>query len=313
MSFSNKNNIIRIGTRASQLALWQANYIARLLTTQGAKTEIITISTMGDKILDRALSKIGSKGVFTQEIETQLSKRIIDIAVHSAKDLQATLPEGFQIIAFTQREKVNDVLVSFRKDIFCYKQPFTIGTSSTRRVAMLKRFFPDHTRLVDMRGNLQTRMQKMRRGDCDALVLAYAGVQRMKVQKHIISYLSLRDFIPAAGQGSVAVEIYKDMPPEDMEFIRKAINHNKTMYCLLAERAYLKELGGGCSTPVFALANIKENQLLLTAGIISLDGKKYVKEQAKGNKEQAEEIGRQLAVVVLQKGGKEILEEIFNR
>ncbi len=197
---------IKIGTRGSKLALWQAYYIENLLQKGGIETEIVIIETKGDKILDRSLSKIGSKGVFTQELEDQLRSGVIDIAVHSAKDLQSELDSDFEIIAFTEREHANDVLVSHNSNLSLTSgESFTVGTSSTRRIAMIRHFYP-HIKTVDMRGNLQTRLRKLEEGHCDALLLAYAGVHRMEYDDKIAEHLSLDEFTPAVGQGSVAVE-----------------------------------------------------------------------------------------------------------
>ncbi|MGB3467092.1 MAG: hydroxymethylbilane synthase, partial [Cyclobacteriaceae bacterium] len=194
---------IRIGTRGSKLALWQAEYIADLLQSGGLDTEIVKIETKGDKILDVSISKIGSKGVFTEEIEQQLADGTIDIAVHSAKDLQSSLDEGFRIVAFTKREKVNDVLIGSKAiDLSGHSGDVVIGTSSTRRVATFRHFYPQvHTK--DVRGNLQTRIRKLEEGNYDALMLAYAGVKRMGYEDMILKTLSTDEFTPAVGQGSV--------------------------------------------------------------------------------------------------------------
>src|SRR5687767_2787067 len=167
------NKLIRIGTRASKLALWQAEYIAELIKPSGYRTELVPMETKGDKILNVSIAKIGSKGVFTEEIEAMLLEGSIDIAVHSAKDLSSTLDDALELIAFTAREPVNDVLVSHRRGIDLAHDKLRIGTSATRRVAFLKHFYPQMTP-VAIRGNLQTRMSKLDSGECDALLLAYA-------------------------------------------------------------------------------------------------------------------------------------------
>ena len=299
---------IRIGTRGSKLALWQAYHIADLLKAKGQESEIVTIETKGDKILDVSIAKIGSKGVFTEEIEDQLKTGNIDIAVHSAKDMQSELPEGFELIAFTEREVVNDVLVGFDKDL-SLDQEVVIGTSSTRRVATLKHFYPK-VKTVAVRGNLQTRFKKMQEGACDAMLLAYAGVHRMGYNDRIIKHLSLDEFIPAVGQGSVAIECHKNVESAKKEVIRSATNHPKTESRLLAERAYLRKLQGGCSIPVYALATLKDKTLTLTGGIVDLNGKERIVKVKSGNVEKAEEIGNQLAEEVMNAGGDRILKEI---
>ncbi|MEY3646229.1 MAG: Hydroxymethylbilane synthase [Bacteroidota bacterium] len=185
-----KNNI-RIGTRNSALALWQANHIGRLLEAAGMTYELVAISTIGDKILDRSLSKIGAKGVFTEELEAMLRTGDIDIAQHSAKDLPSTLADDLPLIAFTEREAAHDVVLSLNSSIrLGQSASLRIGTSSTRRRAFLAHHFPQHD-AVEMRGNLQTRLEKLKNGDCDAMLLAFAGVHRMEMESFIVEHLPL--------------------------------------------------------------------------------------------------------------------------
>lgn len=316
---------IKIGTRTSRLALWQAEHIQQLLGTGGLTSELVLIDTKGDQILDRSLAKIGSKGVFTQELEDQLRAGYIDIAVHSAKDLQSSLPPDLGIIAFTEREQANDVLVSRNRTLSLTSgQAFVIGTSSTRRVAMLRHYAP-HLKVVDMRGNLQTRLRKLDEGQCDALLLAYAGVHRMQYDDLIAECLPLLEFTPAVGQGSVAIEAADTLPLDKLAAIRRLTNHEPTETCLKAERAYLRRLEGGCSIPVFALATwveevvsservslgrISPGRVSLTGGIISLDGEQLLRETFIGPPAEAEQLGNQLAEHVLAMGGQEILSSI---
>ncbi len=301
---------VKIGTRGSKLALWQAYFIEQKLRSAGLGTEIVIIETKGDKILDRSLSKIGSKGVFTEELEEQLLSGKIDIAVHSAKDLQSDLGENFKILAFTEREKVNDVLVSLISNLKVNtKDKFTVGTSSTRRVAMLRAYYPN-VNIVDMRGNLQTRIKKMEDGVCDALLLAYAGIHRMEQESLIVHYFDENQFTPAVGQGTVAVESSVNIDPEKAEIIRNACNHSLTETCLLTERAFLKKLQGGCSIPVFGNARTEENTIVFSAGIISLDGTEIIRETLSGPAESPEALGISTAELVLSKGGDKILEKI---
>jgi len=305
-------NMIRIGTRGSALALWQAHHVAGLLHKGGWPTEIITIETRGDKILDRSLSKIGSKGVFTAELEDALHNASIDIAVHSAKDLPSELPEGLEIIAFTQRERANDVLVSFRRDIAVGDgQPWVIGTSSTRRVAMVRHYYP-HLKTTDMRGNLQTRMRKLQEGECDALLLAYAGVHRMQYDEHIVAHLPTNQFTPAVGQGSVAIEAAAHLEESKREGVRTLVNHLDTEVCLRAERAFLHRLQGGCSIPSFGLASldVSKDTISLHAGLISLDGTQLISQTLQSASARGEEAGYQLAGQILAAGGAAILRDI---
>jgi len=301
---------IKIGTRGSKLALWQAHYIQDLLIQGGIGTEIVVIETKGDKILDRSLAKIGSKGVFTQELEDQLQTGAIDIAVHSAKDLQSDLGEEFEIIAFTQRERANDVLVSHNTSLSLKSgEPFVVGTSSTRRIAILKHFYP-HIKTVDMRGNLQTRFRKLEEGQCDALLLAYAGVHRMGYDDSIAEYLPLDEFTPAVGQGSVAVECSVSLADEKKTILKTLLNHNPTEICLLAERAFLNRLHGGCSIPVFGLATLQDSQINITGGIVSLNGLELVKKTQTAPIAFPEQLGTTLADELLSAGGDRILATI---
>lgn len=301
---------IRIGTRGSKLALWQAYYVRDRLEANGLETEIVTIETKGDKQLNVAISKIGSKGVFTEEIEAQLREGNIDIAVHSAKDMQSELPEGFELIAFTEREDVHDVLVSHKQDLtFDASQPITIGTSSTRRVAMLKHYYPK-MRTVDIRGNLQTRIRKLEDGLCDAILLAYAGVHRMEYDSMIRHKMPLHEFTPAVGQGSVAIEVSTSLEQDKKEALRNSLNHAETEKRLLAERAYLRKLQGGCSIPVFGLAHLENGRITLEGGIVSLEGDEIIRKKVSGPAANADALGTQLGTEVLAAGGDRILQKI---
>jgi hydroxymethylbilane synthase len=301
---------IRIGTRSSRLAVWQAEYIQQLLQTGGHTSELVLIETKGDLVLDRSLAKIGSKGVFTQELEDQLHAGHIDIAVHSAKDLQSSLPPGLGIIAFTERERPTDVLVSRNRSLsLASGRAFTVGTSSTRRVAMLRHFCP-HIQAVEMRGNLQTRLRKLDDGHCDALLLAYAGVHRMGYDDLIVEHLPLHEFTPAVGQGSVAIEAADSLALNKLNAIRQLTNHEPTETCLKAERSFLRRLEGGCSIPVFALATWAGDQISLTGGLVSLNGAELLCETFVAPPAEAAQLGQQLAEHLLATGGDEILQTI---
>lgn len=303
--------MITIGTRKSKLAMWQTETVARELNDSGMKTQINSMETKGDKILHTSIAKIGSKGVFTEELEVQLAGGITDIAVHSAKDMQSQLPDIFSLIAFTEREKVNDVLVSVDKtiDLIDSSRPVRIGTSSVRRRALLRHYFP-HVELVEMRGNLQTRIQKMQDGDCDALMLAYAGVKRMEYEEMIVMEFDERKFIPPVGQGCIAIEASISLDPGKAAIIRDCLNHKESEDCLLAERAFLKKLEGGCSIPAFGLAVLADNQIILTGGLASLDGQKILCREERGLRQDAECIGLRLGEYILANGGTEMLLEI---
>lgn len=296
---------IKIGSRKSPLALWQAHHIQNLLQAGGCSSELVLMETKGDKILQVTISKIGTKGVFTEELEDKLASGEIDIAVHSAKDMPSRLPDEFEILAFTERENMSDVLVADKA--VSLSDNLVIGTSSTRRVASLRHYYP-HTRTVDVRGNLQTRIEKMRNGLCDALLLAYAGVYRMGFSHMIQDQLPLDQFIPAVGQGSLAIECHRDLHPDIKKRVRELTNHQQTERELLAERSFLMELEGGCSIPVFALCTEKENTLQLVGGIISLDGKERIEKSVSGANPVT--LGRTLANLVLEAGGQKILQDI---
>jgi hydroxymethylbilane synthase len=299
---------IRIGTRGSKLALWQAEYVASLIKPSGYTTEIIPIETRGDKILDVSIAKIGSKGVFTEEIEAKLLDGSIDIAVHSAKDLSSDIPEELELVAFTERELVNDVVVSDTK-INITSDTLKIGTSSTRRVAFLKHFYPN-AEAVSIRGNLQTRIAKMKAGECDALLLAYAGVHRMGYDNMIVDKIETSYFVPAVGQGTIAIECHKKLDFKKKEVIVNWVNHPATEVCIHAERAFLKTLHGGCSIPAFGYAHIEGDSISLKAGIISLDGQRVIKVKRSSSFENVKELGEMVANEVLNIGGEQILKEI---
>jgi len=301
-----------IGTRGSKLALWQAEHVSALLKAKGAETEIKIIDTKGDQILNQPLSEIGSKGLFTEELEIELKQGLIDLAVHSAKDMPSVIPQELELIAFSEREKVNDVVLSLNSNLtlkMAVEQDLRIGTSSTRRRATLNHYYPG-IHLVDMRGNLQTRLRKMEEGQCDAMILAYAGVYRMDMSQYIVEELSEETFTPAVGQGALAIETAVSLSAEKKTFLKATLNDVNTEYCLLAERSFLKTMEGGCSVPIFALAKLDGDKLILKGGVISLDGTRQIGGIQQGHQKEALAIGNRLANDIISKGGLEILEEI---
>jgi hydroxymethylbilane synthase len=302
------NRPIRIGTRNSALAMWQARHIAGLLEQAVHTVEIIDIVTIGDKILDRSLSKIGAKGVFTEELETMLRNGEIDIAQHSAKDLPSTLAEDLPLIAFTKREAAHDVVLSLNPDFrLSSKMGGIVGTSSTRRRAMLAKEFPQH-QLVEMRGNLQTRLEKLQRGACDAMLLAYAGVHRMGMEEYIVEHLDLDRFTPAVGQGSVAIQCSSQLPSELQTAIRNICNDVATETCLLAERHLLAQLDGGCSVPVFGHAKLHPDGIALKGGVLGLQGEIELYASAIGSDPQ--NVGMKVAQDLIEQGAKKLLQDI---
>ncbi|MGL1930840.1 MAG: hydroxymethylbilane synthase [Desulfotalea sp.] len=303
-------NLVRISTRKSKLAMWQANTVAGMLEEAGMQVEIASMETKGDRILDKSIAKIGSKGVFTEELEEQLQSGGTDIAVHSAKDMMSVLPEGFELIAFSKRERVSDVLVSdMAINIDDKNAKITIGTSSVRRRAMLKHFYP-HLEAVEMRGNLQTRIEKMRRGDCDALMLAYAGVKRMEYEDMIVKEFDADVFTPPVGQGCIAIEASMNLSLEKREAIRNCLNDVDSESCLLAERAYLKKLEGGCSIPAFGLAKLIGDNIHIRVGLASLDGSTILVKEDTAPRADAEKLGDEVGTYILENGGREMLAEI---
>lgn len=303
--------MIRIGTRGSKLALWQADHVAGILKLAGIASEIKVIETKGDKMLNASFAEIGTKGVFTEEIEDQLRKGNIDIAVHSAKDLQSVIPEGLEIVAFGKREKANDVVVSFHKDFSIYTPgKKLVGTSSTRRRAILAHYYPN-VEVADARGNLQTRFKKLENDQFEAMVLAYAGVHRLGLDEYIVQELPLQIFTPPVAQGAIAVEASVNLDPEKKGAINTLVNDMETATCLRAERAFLKKLEGGCSIPAFGIAECTENGITMNGGVISLNGEKMVRKSVTST-DQPESVGIQLADEVLGDGGAEILDEIKN-
>ncbi|MEN8141802.1 MAG: hydroxymethylbilane synthase [Thermodesulfobacteriota bacterium] len=303
---------IIIGSRKSKLAMWQTYYVQERLEQAGLATEIVTMETKGDKILNTSIAKIGSKGVFTEELEEQLEGGRLDIAVHSAKDMPSRLPDGFELIAFTAREKSNDVLVSHQRDLDLSDsgKNLVIGTSSVRRRALLALHYP-HVQCVDIRGNLQTRVKKMKEGLCDAILLAYAGVHRMEMDELIVHTFPREQFVPPVGQGCVAIEAAASLAPEKKELIRAALNNKESETCLLAERGYLKRLEGGCSIPAFAYATLTpQGEINLTAGLVGLAGTPHIREEISGPASQAADLGESLGQTILNQGGDFLLAQI---
>jgi hydroxymethylbilane synthase len=288
--------------------MWQARYIAGMLSQAGYDVDIIDIVTIGDKILDRSLSKIGAKGVFTEELETMLRKGEIDIAQHSAKDLPSTLAADLPLIAFTKREAAHDVVLSLNPDFrLSSTKESVVGTSSTRRRAMLAKEFPQH-QLVEMRGNLQTRLEKLKNGACDAMLLAYAGVHRMGMEDYIVEHLDLDRFTPAVGQGSVAIQCSIHLSADVQASIRTICNDEPTEACLLTERYLLAQLDGGCSVPVYGHAQYISDSIVLTAGVLGLKGEIELKASASGLN--PEKLGKEVAQNLINQGAQTLLKDI---
>lgn len=300
---------LRLGTRGSNLALWQAKHVARLINELASvEVEIVVIKTKGDKILDVALSKIGDKGLFTKEIENQLLLGEIDIAVHSMKDLPSEITPGLTIGAVLERESPQDILIT-KNNLTIDELPSgsTIGTSSLRRIAQIKALRPD-INTVDIRGNIETRIRRMQERDLDGIILAYAGVKRLELDDYITEVIDNDKILPAVGQGAIAIEV-RENDIKTMEIINH-INHIPTALATTAERAFLRELEGGCQVPIAAFAKVDNNELHLQGLVASLDGNVVYKSSITGDASQAKELGISLAQELIDKGAFTILQDI---
>lgn len=299
---------IRIGTRGSQLALYQANAVAGYLRTNhpGIDTEIVKIKTAGDKVLDSPLSKIGDKGLFTREIERELLDKEIDCAVHSLKDLPTELPEGLEIIAFSVREDVRDALIA-QDGMKLLELPkgSTVATGSLRRRSQLMHLRSD-LNLVDIRGNLNTRLRKLEEEGYAGMLLAYAGIKRLGMAEKVTEILKPETILPAVGQGIIAVEARED--DDRTRELMTGYNAAESSTAALAERAFMRRLEGGCQVPIGVYTSF-ENKTV--RGLVaSLDGETLVKDSARLDTENPEKTGEELAVKLLSLGADKILEEI---
>lgn len=301
---------IIVGTRDSALALWQTNWVVdnlkRLFPEHSFR--IVEMKTQGDKILDVALAKIGDKGLFTKELEVAMLEREIDFAVHSMKDLPTNLPEGLMLGAICEREEPNDALIS-KNDytIDTLPQNARVGTSSLRRRAQLRYRRPD-LEIEDLRGNLNTRMAKLEKQNLDAIVLAAAGVERLGWSDRITYRIPYSISLPAVGQGSVGIEI-RENDPEILEIVQ-ALEHQPSAIAITAERAFLRTLEGGCQIPIGALGKLQDDVLTLEGVVASVDGSKLLRNSISGKPENAEQLGIDLAKMLLDMGAGEILCEL---
>jgi hydroxymethylbilane synthase len=304
------NKKIVIGTRGSQLALWQANHIKSALefAFPGFSAELSIIKTKGDIILDVPLAKVGGKGLFVKEIEEALLDGRIDVAVHSMKDMPSDIPEGLCIGAIPERETPTDVLITNSgKSFFQLKIGAKIGTSSLRRAAQLLNARSD-IQIVPLRGNLDTRIKKLNTDHLDAIVLAAAGVKRLGLENRITEYIDESVMLPAVGQGALCIEI-RDQDPVIGPLIA-SLDHDDTHKVVTAERSFLRRLEGGCQTPIAAYGKLKAGKISLTGMVADTDGSNMIRETLSGPEHQSEKIGRELAELLLSKGAKEILENL---
>jgi hydroxymethylbilane synthase len=298
---------LRIGSRGSQLALWQANHISGLLRAHGHQVEIEIIKTTGDKITDVALAKVGTKGMFTKEIEEALLERRVDLAVHSLKDLPTELAPEFGLAAITARENPRDAFLSRHfNSIDDLPQRSRVGTSSLRRQAQLKAIRPDLS-IFPLRGNVDTRLRKLEEGEYDAIILASAGLNRLGRTEWIRAVLPVEIMCPAVGQGALGIEIRSgDQPARaHLDFL----NDPAARAATTCERALLSQLGGGCQVPIGAYAELRNGKLHLTAVVARPDGSSVLREQEAGS--DPERLGQTVGKRLLERGGDEILREVY--
>ena len=302
--------VIKVVSRDSALAMWQTNFVVDSLrkVTDQYEFEIISLKTKGDKVLDVSLAKIGDKGLFTKELEDGLLSGEMDFAVHSLKDIPTVLPDGLQLSAMLTRHNPADVLISEKYDSFdTLPQGAKVGTSSLRRKAQLLHKRPD-LNIQDLRGNVNTRMRKLKEENFDGIILAAAGVERMEWKESITEELSYDLCLPAVSQGVIAVETRSDDP--EIIALVQLIHDKESEICVNAERALLRALEGGCQIPIAGHAHIEGDELILDGLVGSIDGKTIIRDHVRGQKNEAEQLGEELAQKLSAKGGKEILEQI---
>jgi hydroxymethylbilane synthase len=305
------NKIIKIGTRGSVLALWQANYIKNLINKKYPDTavELIKIKTTGDKIIDRPLADIGGKGLFIKEIEAALQQKEIDLAVHSLKDVPAILPEGCEIYATPERESPYDAFVSNKyKNINELKISSIIGTGSARRKVQLLKFNRNIS-IKDLRGNVTTRLKKLKEGNFDCIILAHAGLTRLGLTKVVAQILDDNIMIPAVCQGIIGVEVRRD--DENTKKYIEHINDRQTQIVATSERAFLKTMGGSCKVPMGGFCQIKHNKIFIKGFVSSIDGSNFIYDEVTEESfGKANIAGIRLAEKLLQRGGNLMIEEL---
>ncbi len=304
---------LKIGTRGSQLALFQANWVKDQLvqTHPGLKVTLIKIKTTGDKIQDAPLAKIGGKGLFVKEIEEALIQKRIDLAVHSIKDVPTEFPQGLHLSVITKREDPRDVFISRSgKTLKDLPQNAKIGTSSLRRQAQILHFRSDFE-MIPLRGNLDTRLKKLKTMNLDGIVLALAGVKRLGLEERITEIIPTDISLPAIGQGALGIEtrLNDKMVEEQIQFL----NDKDSWIAVSAERAFLKKLEGGCQVPIAAFARAVGTTLQIDGLVGTIDGKRLIRHRMEGPIEKAESLGIELAEILLDKGAKEILDEVYQK
>jgi hydroxymethylbilane synthase len=305
--------ILRIGTRGSKLALAQSEWVKKIIEERHpyVKAQLVRIKTTGDKITDSPLAKIGGKGLFVKEIEEALLDKGVDLAVHSVKDVPADLPEGLIVSTFPAREDPRDAFVSVKyENLEQLPQGVRVGTGSLRRTAQLLHIRPD-LELVPLRGNVDTRLRKLEAGEFQAIILAAAGMRRLGLGDRIGQLLSTEQMLPAIGQGALGLEVRRD----DAQTIGliDLLNDVETQVTVKAERAFLKELEGGCQVPIAAFCQVNGKGLCLEGMVAELDGSHVIRDKITGQRNEAGEIGISLARRLLSSGADKILERIYGR
>jgi len=304
---------LKIGTRGSQLALFQANWVKDRLAQAHPDLDVslVKIKTTGDKIQDAPLAKIGGKGLFVKEIEEALLQKRADLAVHSIKDVPTEFPKGLHLSVITKREDPRDVLISKDgKPLKDLPKGAKIGTSSLRRQAQLLHFRSDFE-LIPLRGNLDTRLKKLKTMNLDAIVLALAGIKRLGFEEKITEIISPEISLPAIGQGALGIETR--MADQEVERQIRFLNDRDTSIAVRAERAFLGKLEGGCQVPIAAFARIVGTSLQIDGLVGTTDGKRLIRHHLEGSVEKAESLGVELAEILLGEGAKEILDEVYQR
>jgi hydroxymethylbilane synthase len=306
-------NILRIGTRKSPLALWQAEHVrARLAALHpGLEIELVTMTTEGDKILDAPLAKVGGKGLFIKELEQALFDGRADIAVHSLKDVTVTLPAGLHIPVIGEREDPRDAFVSNRYDTLDQLPAGArVGTSSLRRQCQLRALFPQ-LEVVTLRGNVNSRLAKLDGGEFDAILLAAAGLKRLGFEARIRALLPPELLLPAVGQGAICIECRTD--DREVNRLIAPLHHAPTATRVAAERALNARLEGGCQVPIAAYAELEEDRLHLRALVGEPDGSRLIQGDIQGEATRAEQLGSDLAAELLTRGARQILDKVYGR
>lgn len=304
-------NILRIATRKSPLALWQAHYVSDLLKHHhpDLQIELVTMTTQGDKILDTPLAKVGGKGLFVKELETGMLEGRADIAVHSMKDVPVEFPTGLHLAVICEREDPRDAFVSNNfKSLDDLPQGAKLGTSSLRRQAQISALRPD-LNIIDLRGNVNTRLKKLDNGEYDAIILAAAGLKRLKFDDRITQFIATDVCLPAIGQGAVGIECRSD--DARVHNLIAPLNDSKTQTRVLAERAMNERLQGGCQVPIAGYAELERGLIMLRGLVGQVDGKKIIRGDIAGPPENAEELGIVLAEDLLSRGADKILNELY--